>query len=115
MNEAVDLVVIGAGVVGAAVARELSSRRSVLVLESGPRAAEGVTSRNSGVVHCGLYYQLTYDSCGIRPKLRAPDETAERDFVISLDRPGFVNLVGLESPGLTAALAIGERVAGLLG
>jgi L-2-hydroxyglutarate oxidase LhgO len=53
---------------------------------------------------------------GIRPKIAGPGEPA-RDFVI--DGPaqhgvsGLVNLFGIESPGLTAALAIGERVAEL--
>ena len=58
--------------------------------------------------------QLAYDGCGIRPKLRAPGETEEKDFVISEDLPGFVNLVGIESPGLTAALALAERVLALV-
>ena len=50
-------VVIGAGVVGLAIARELAQGgRSVLVLESGDRFGEGVSSRNSEVVHGGLYY-----------------------------------------------------------
>jgi L-2-hydroxyglutarate oxidase LhgO len=51
---------------------------------------------------------------GIRPKIQAPGEPA-RDFVIAGPRdhgvPGLVNLFGIESPGLTACLAIGERVA----
>ena len=34
--------------------------------------------------------------------------------MVSEDLPGFVNLVGIESPGLTAALALAERVAALL-
>jgi len=58
--------------------------------------------------------QLAYDGCGIRPKLRAPSDPDEKDFVLSEDLPGFVNLVGIESPGLTAALALAERVAALL-
>ncbi|OZB05879.1 MAG: FAD-dependent oxidoreductase [Marinobacter sp. 34-60-7] len=50
-------VVIGAGVVGLAVARELARRgRDVLVLEAGPRLGEGISSRNSEVIHAGLYY-----------------------------------------------------------
>ncbi len=57
---------------------------------------------------------LSYDTCGIRPKLRAPNGTKEEDFVISKDLPGWVNLIGIESPGLTAALAIAKRVAQLL-
>lgn len=55
--------------------------------------------------------QLDYESCGIRPKLRAPQGEAEVDFVIAEDLPGLVNLVGIESPGLTASLAIAQHVA----
>ena len=58
--------------------------------------------------------QLAYDGCGIRPKLRAPGESEEKDFVLSEDLPGFVNLLGIESPGLTAALALAERVQALV-
>jgi L-2-hydroxyglutarate oxidase LhgO len=54
--------------------------------------------------------QLAYDGCGIRPKLRAPSDPDEKDFVVAEDLPGFVNLVGIESPGLTAALALAEMV-----
>jgi L-2-hydroxyglutarate oxidase LhgO len=55
--------------------------------------------------------QLAYEGCGIRPKLRAPGEADERDFVL-LEGPGrCVHLVGIESPGLTAALALAELVA----
>lgn len=59
--------------------------------------------------------QLTHDGCGIRPKLRGPGDAEERDFVLAEDLPGFVNLVGIESPGLTAALDLAERVATLVG
>lgn len=58
--------------------------------------------------------QLAYDGCGLRPKLRAPGDAEEKDFVIAEDLPGFVNLVGIESPGLTAALAIAEWVRALV-
>jgi L-2-hydroxyglutarate oxidase LhgO len=51
---------------------------------------------------------------GIRPKLAAPGEPAA-DFIIQTPNdhglPGLVNLFGIESPGLTASLAIAERVA----
>jgi len=54
---------------------------------------------------------------GIRPKISGPLETAA-DFVIQGPQthgvPGLVNLFGIESPGLTAALAIGQHVADLL-
>lgn len=55
---------------------------------------------------------------GIRPKLSGPAE-GFRDFVIEEasehGAPGFIACVGIESPGLTAALAIGARVAALVG
>jgi L-2-hydroxyglutarate oxidase LhgO len=53
----VDAVVIGAGVVGLAVARALAqSRREVLVLEAQPAIGTGISSRNSEVIHSGIYY-----------------------------------------------------------
>lgn len=52
-----EVVVIGAGVIGLAIASTLSKAgRSVLILEREPRIANGMTSRNSEVVHAGLYY-----------------------------------------------------------
>jgi L-2-hydroxyglutarate oxidase LhgO len=55
--------------------------------------------------------------CGIRPKLQGPGESF-RDFVIqdggAHGLPGLVNLFGIESPGLTASLAIAARVRALL-
>jgi L-2-hydroxyglutarate oxidase LhgO len=49
---------------------------------------------------------------GIRPKLQGKGD-GFRDFVISEDLPGFINLVGIESPGLTAAPAIARYVKNL--
>jgi D-amino-acid oxidase len=55
--ERLDCVVIGAGVVGLAVARALArAGRTVTVLEAGPRIGEGVSARSSEVIHAGLYY-----------------------------------------------------------
>ena len=54
-----DVAVIGAGIVGLAVARELLHRRAslrVVVLEKEERAAAHQSSHNSGVIHSGLYY-----------------------------------------------------------
>jgi L-2-hydroxyglutarate oxidase LhgO len=53
------------------------------------------------------------DMSGIRPKLQGPGE-GFRDFVISEDLPGFINLIGIESPGLTAAPAIAKHVKNML-
>lgn len=58
MTESVDCVVIGAGVVGLAVARALAMRgREVLVLEAEEAIGTGTSSRNSEVIHAGLYYK----------------------------------------------------------
>jgi L-2-hydroxyglutarate oxidase LhgO len=60
---------------------------------------------------------LSPDYAGVRPRLAGPGE-GFRDFVIAEESdaglPGWVNLIGIESPGLTAAHAIAERVATLL-
>jgi L-2-hydroxyglutarate oxidase LhgO len=53
------------------------------------------------------------DMAGIRPKLQGPDDDF-RDFVIKEDSPGFINLVGIESPGLTASPAIARYVKNIL-
>jgi L-2-hydroxyglutarate oxidase LhgO len=53
----VDCVVIGAGVVGLAVARALALQgREVMVLEAQDAIGTGTSSRNSEVVHAGIYY-----------------------------------------------------------
>lgn len=52
-----DVVVVGAGVVGLACAAELSARgMRVVCLEREARVGQGTSSRNSGVVHAGMYY-----------------------------------------------------------
>jgi L-2-hydroxyglutarate oxidase LhgO len=60
---------------------------------------------------------LQPEMAGIRPKLQAPGEEI-KDFVIrhEADRglPGFINLIGIESPGLTAAPAIAEYVGAMV-
>jgi len=81
MTERIDCVVIGAGVVGLAVARELAlAGREVLVLETEASIGEHTSSRNSEVIHAGIYYkqgslkarlcvegkQLLYRYCGER-------------------------------------------------
>lgn len=58
--------------------------------------------------------QLAYT--GLRPKLVPPGDSGIADFVIEPDRefPQVVQLVGIESPGLTAAPAIAQHVAALV-
>jgi len=53
----VDVVIIGAGVIGLAVARELAVRgREVLILEAATSFGTETSSRNSEVIHAGIYY-----------------------------------------------------------
>lgn len=55
--DSVDVVVIGAGVVGLAVARALALQgREVMVLEAADAIGTGTSSRNSEVIHAGIYY-----------------------------------------------------------
>lgn len=55
MTDAVDCVVVGAGVVGLAVARALALQgREVMVLEAADAIGTGISLRNSEVIHAGL-------------------------------------------------------------
>lgn len=58
---------------------------------------------------------IDLDYCGIRPKL-APAGSGFQDFIIRQEEgfPGLINLLGIESPGLTSSLAIAEMVERLL-
>lgn len=115
-----DVLVVGGGIVGLAVARRLQERNpswSILVLEKEPAVARHQTGRNSGVIHSGIYYapgSLRARNCrrGVELLLRfceehgvpyslsgkvivAADE-AERDRLVGLLRRGETNGV----PGL---------------
>lgn len=56
---------------------------------------------------------LVPEMYGLRAKLQGPGD-GFRDFVVRRERPGFINLVGMESPGLTSCLAIAEHVGALI-
>lgn len=112
----VDTIVVGAGVVGLAVARALAAAgREVWVLEANERAGEGISSRNSGVIHAGFFYptgslkarmcvrgvQLLYEFCARRGvphrrtgKLVVADEEVERGPLERLLARGLANGVG---------------------
>src|SRR6266567_3843363 len=54
-----DVAIVGAGIVGLAVAREVTLRRPgarVLVVDKEPAVAQHQTGHNSGVIHAGVYY-----------------------------------------------------------
>lgn len=56
--ESVDTIVIGAGVVGLAIARELAmAGREVIILEAAEGIGTETSSRNSEVIHAGIYYE----------------------------------------------------------
>lgn len=60
---------------------------------------------------------LTPDYSGVRPKIVARGEPSADFLIDGPDRhgvPGLVNLIGIESPGLTSSLAIGEMIADMV-
>jgi L-2-hydroxyglutarate oxidase LhgO len=63
------------------------------------------------------YDDIAPEMAGIRPKIQKPGEPL-RDFYISEEsnrgNPGFINLIGMESPGLTASIAIAKHVNSLI-
>ncbi len=55
--ERANIVIIGGGVIGCAIACELASRwQDVFLLERAPKPGMGASTRNSGVIHSGIYY-----------------------------------------------------------
>ena len=55
--EQLDCIVVGAGVVGLAVARALArAGREVVIVEAAGAIGSGISSRNSEVIHAGIYY-----------------------------------------------------------
>ena len=58
---------------------------------------------------------LSWDGAGVRPRLLpAGDGPAFADFVLEEDPPGVLHLIGIESPGMTAAMGLAEVVAARL-
>jgi L-2-hydroxyglutarate oxidase LhgO len=121
--ETVDCVVIGAGVVGLAVARALArGGRETIILERAPTIGTGISSRNSEVIHAGIYYprgslkarlcvagrDLLYDYCathGVEHRrcgklivATTPEQLAELDRLDTAARAnGVADLVRLDA------------------
>jgi L-2-hydroxyglutarate oxidase len=108
-----DVVVIGAGILGLATARELLHRRPgsrVLVLEREPDIAFHQTGHNSGVIHAGIYYKpgslkaqlctlgrgLLYEYCDAHG---VPYERCGK-LIIALDESELPGLADLERRGI---------------
>jgi L-2-hydroxyglutarate oxidase LhgO len=126
--ETVDCVVVGAGVVGLAVARALAlAGREVLILEAAEAIGTETSSRNSEVIHAGIYYpagslmarfcvagrRMLYAYCARKGvphrncgKLIAATNAQEDDMLAGIKRRAEVNGVeGMQV--LTAAEAVG--------
>ena len=59
MDDHVDVVVIGGGIVGCSIALEIAGRAGageVFLFEKGPYLGDGTSTRNSYVIHAGIYY-----------------------------------------------------------
>lgn len=108
-----DLVVVGAGIVGLAVAREWNRRRpddTVTVLEREGAPAQHQSGHNSGVIHGGIYYQpgslkarlcvegarLMYDYCDQKS---IPYERCGK-LIVALDADELPRLDDLEARGI---------------
>jgi L-2-hydroxyglutarate oxidase LhgO len=126
--ETVDCVVVGAGVVGLAVARALAlAGREVLILEAAEAIGTETSSRNSEVIHAGIYYpggslmarfcvagrRMLYAYCAEKGvphrncgKLIAATNAQEDDMLVGIKRRAEMNGVeGMQV--LTAAEAVG--------
>ncbi len=134
MDRSPDYLIIGAGIIGLALALELKRRlprRSVVVLEKEPGVGAHASGRNSGVLHAGFYYSadslkarfcrdgnrrlraycrergLPLRECG---KLVVARQARELDGLDELHRRGRANGVRLEMLTLAQAQRIEPRV-----
>lgn len=113
--DSVDVVVVGAGVIGLAVARELAlAGREVLILEAEPRIGTGVSARNSEVIHAGVYYapgSLKARLC-VQGRDRLYEFCAQRG--IGYRRCGKLIVAAADSPaGALERIAAGARASGV--
>jgi L-2-hydroxyglutarate oxidase LhgO len=128
-----DILIVGAGVIGLSVARELKRReppRRIVVIDREPRIAMHASGRNSGVLHAGFYYspdslkarftrtgnalmtaycserKLPIRRCGKLVVATSPEELPRLD---ELHRRGLANGVTLEMLDAQSARAIEPR------
>lgn len=110
--ENADCIIIGAGIIGLAVARELAlAGREVVVLEAAGAVGAGTSSRNSEVIHAGLYYPPG------SLKARLCVEGKRRLYAYCLERGVEARAIGkllvaaseAQTPKLAAIMENGER------
>jgi L-2-hydroxyglutarate oxidase len=95
-----DIAVVGGGILGLAVARELTARdpgRSICVLEGEAEIGSHQTARNSGVIHAGIYYapgSLKAELC-VRGAATLYEYCEERG--IPFERPGKLIVASTEA------------------
>lgn len=122
MAETAQVIIIGGGVIGLALAAEIArDTENVFLFEAQPRLGQGASTRNSGVIHAGMYYRpgslkalhcvrgrrMLYEFCeryGVPHrklgKLIVAESEAEFDAVETLKKRGEENGVeGLEIVG----------------
>lgn len=58
--------------------------------------------------------EIIYGFSAVRSKITAPQEKGSRDFIIQEDAENFINLIGMESPGLTSSPAIAKLIVGMI-
>ena len=126
-----DVVVIGAGVVGLAIARTLALHgREVIVIERETLIGSGTSSRNSEVIHAGIYYEpgsLKAKLC-VEGRDRLYAYAAERGApvvaicakieseIADLDdeeKKLFLSDMGMQEPGLNRLIRAGFQLLGL--
>jgi L-2-hydroxyglutarate oxidase LhgO len=128
------VLVIGAGVVGLAVARAAARQgHEVVVAEAANAIGTGISSRNSEVIHAGMYYatgtlrgrhcvrgrRMLYEFCASHGvphskcgKLVVATNAAELDKIQAIEKQGHINGVeGLELIGGNAARALEPELA----
>lgn len=137
---ATDCIVVGAGAVGLACARAMARRgQEVILLEAAPHIGQGISSRNSEVLHAGIYYPtgslkarlcvagnglirafcaahgIALDPCGKLVVATAPEElpalTAIEAQAAANQVPGVTRLTGTAARALEPALRVTEALA----
>jgi L-2-hydroxyglutarate oxidase LhgO len=121
MSDRVDCVIIGAGVVGLATGRALAeSGREVIVLDRNGRIGEETSSRNSEVIHAGLYYptgslkarlcvagkSMLYDYCEAK---RVPHRRCGK-LIVATDDAQVPRLGAIEAQAATNGVGDLERI-----